>query len=924
MSTIPTGTVTFLFTDVEDSTPLWESEPEAMRVNLARHDALLRGCIEAHGGYIFKTMGDEFCVSFATAGDAVRAAIEAQLALGREEWEGGVDLKVRMALHSDVAEVRDGDYFGAGLSRVARFRSLGYGGLILLSETARDLARDHVPPEVTFADLGLHRLRGFSREEHVYQLKHPELPADFPPLRSASVRPNNLPHLLSSFVGRAEDQAAVRGLLDRARLVTLSGPGGCGKTRLAMEVATDLVRDFSDGVWLVQLAAISDPALLTQAIADVLGVREEASKTLAQSLAQFLAERELLLVMDNCEHLVDDCAGLSRWMLERAPKLRILATSREPFHVQGEAIWAVRPLAIPSIGPSPDPAEVSSFESVRLFLERAADAGAGLVLTSANVKQVVSICRSLDGIPLAIELAAARLNAMSLADLAAGMAQRFSLLRSLGREAAPHHQTLMAAIDWSYDLLLEEEQRFFRKLSVFSGGWTSEAAPAVCGENGSGGQFSELLTRLVEKSLVVLSGEGDRGRYRMLESIGAYAADKLEESGEAEMARNDHCQWFLSLAESAEEELRMANQAEWLARLEEELDNFRAAMRYAEGAAQEAGLRIATALGRFWSLRAHLTEGRGWIESFLARDGGFAASLRARAAFSAAMLAANQGDFSSTARLAEQGWELFQELGDTLGAANATVMLARAAWSAGDLDRAVDLLLGAQKTYKEIGDRQRQSTVLNNLGLVETQRGRLDEARRLLEECLALKRELQDELGVAGTLHNLGSLGQREGDFERAEGLQLESLAIGRRLGNKRSIATALAGLGRARAAKGERDAARDNYAEALRLANEAGDLALAAECLEGLASAAAAAGQWERAAKLLGAAEVLRERTGAHPPSIEREEVERTVAETRGAMAPAAFSTAWAKGRAMRTADAVEMALSNEDEEVPQSTRPG
>src|SRR3990172_1312097 len=392
MSAIPTGTVTFLFTDIEDSTPLWEQHPEAMKDALARHDVLLRQAIEERGGYVFKTVGDEFCSSFSVAPDALAAALAGQQALAREAWGEVGEIKVRMALHTAVAEERDGDYFGAALSRVARLRGLGYGGQVILSQATQELCREDLPRDAELRDMGHHRLRGLQRPERVFQLLPPSLPAAFPPLKSLELLPNNLPRLLSSFVGREREMAEVKRLLTTERLLTLTGAGGCGKTRLALEVAADLLNQYRDGAWLVELAPLSSAEFVPQAIASALGVREEQTGPIDKTLVEHLRPKHLLLVLDNCEHLVSTCAELAENLLQACPNLRILATSREVLDLTGEVVWRVPSLSLPAPGSQPPVESLSQYEAVELFAERAAAVQPEFALTVQNAPPIVQIC----------------------------------------------------------------------------------------------------------------------------------------------------------------------------------------------------------------------------------------------------------------------------------------------------------------------------------------------------------------------------------------------------------------------------------------------------------------------------------------------------------------------------------------------------
>ena len=482
---LPSGTVTFLFTDIEGSTTRWDRHEHAMGSALARHDTLLRESIAAHNGHVFKTVGDAFCAVFPTAPEALAAALTAQQKLVAEPWHQDLEgVRVRMALHTGVAEQREGDYFGTTLNRVARLLATGHGGQTLLSQATYELVRDHLPYGADLRDLELHRLKDLQRPEHVYQLLHSDLPADFPKLRSLDPLRNNLPIQATSFVGRDKEILAVKALLAKTRLLTLTGSGGAGKTRLSLQVAADLTEGVDEGVWLAEFAPLSDPGLVAQTLAQALGVREEPGRPITQTLVDFLRPKSLLLVLvlDNCEHVLDAAAELCEAILRTCLTVKIIASSREGLNIAGETTYRIPSLSMPDLKQSATPESLSHYEAVRLFIERAQAAQPSFSVTNANAPAVAQICHRLDGIPYAIELAAAKVRALSAEQINARLDNRFRLLTGGSRTALPRQQTLRAMIDWSYDLLSAEEQTLLRRLSVFAGGWTLEAAEAVCAD----------------------------------------------------------------------------------------------------------------------------------------------------------------------------------------------------------------------------------------------------------------------------------------------------------------------------------------------------------------------------------------------------------------------------------------------------------
>jgi predicted ATPase/class 3 adenylate cyclase len=890
MSTLPTGTVTFLFTDIEGSTRLWEEHPEAMRHALERHDALLYRHIEAQQGHVFKTTGDAFSAAFATAPDALAAAIAAQCALQAEPWNGTGPVRVRMALHTGVAQAQDGDYYGPLLNRVLRLLNAGHGGQTLLSQTTCDLLADNLPAGVRLKPLGAYPLKDLQNPEPIYQLLHPALPAEFPSPRSVEAFAHNLPPQLTSFIGRAKEMERLRHLLTTTRLLTLTGPGGCGKTRMALQVAEERVKEFTDGVWLVELAATHDPELVPQRVASVLGVREEADTPLAETLVRYLRAKSLLLILDTCEHLIDACAQLAETLLRACPRLQILATSREALGITGETAWQIPSLSLPVLR---TPAEIdpetllAEAEAAQLFCARAVAVQPDFVLTPQNAPAVAQICARLDGIPLALELAAARVKALTAEQIAERLDEMFRLLTGGSRTALPRQQTLKAAIDWSFDLLSEPERVLLRRLSVFVNGWTLDAVEMVCtdveaprkGSEGSSEPWPwadiadwevlDLLLRLVEKSLVQVEEIGDgQTRYRLLETIRQYGQDKLLEARESEALRERHRDYYMALAERAAPQLTQPDQGIWLNQLEADHDNLRAALKWSTDGATR--LRMAGALWRFWYVRGHLSEGRGWLEGALARSREADMALRAKSLNGAGVLAMTQGDYAAARSLHEQSLEARTRLGDRSGIASSR----------------------------------------NNLGLVAQSQGDYAAARALLEESLALYQDLNDTADVAVVLGNLAINAYDQGDFAQAKSRLEASLTLLRGLQNRLHIAITLHNLGEYTFHLGEYAEASAYFRESLLLRQELGDRSGPAFSLVGLGMVAAHQNDYERAARLFGAAEAGREAVGIPLSVSGRASYEKAVATLRASLDRGAFETAWTQGRAMRLEQAIAYAL--------------
>ncbi len=971
----PTGTVTFFFSDIEGSTRLWEADPESMRVALARHDELLRGSIVANGGFVFKTLGDSFFAAFDDGQGALSAALEAQLALHGEPWAEATPIRVRMALHTGTADERDRDYVGPALNHCARLVDVAHGGQCLLSEASRDRVRRGLPQGVSLKDLGAHRLRDLRQPERIYQLVHPELPSEFPPLRSLDALPNNLPIRRSSFIGRGREMAEVEELLSSTAMLTLTGPGGTGKTRLALQVAGVVAGRHADGVWFVDLAPQSDPDLVRQSVASALGLHDEPGRSPGETLVDYLRPRNVLLLLDNCEHLVQACAELAQELLATCPHLQILATSREPLRIEGEMTWPVPGLALPDTGRlagtgSGAVAETVRYEAVRLFAARAAAASPGFTVSEENAVAVAEVCRRLDGLPLAIELAAARVGVMSVSEILARLEDRFKLLTGGPRTAMPHQRTLRALIDWSYDLLPEQEQAVFRRLSVFRGGWTIEAAEAVCASGEvAPSDVLGFLSNLVSKSLVKVYDRAGAPRHGLLRTVEKYAWEKLAESGQMDAVRDRHLAYFLDLSEQAEPEMIGPNQVAWMTRLTLDRFNLRAALAWAleprvgqerpaavtdEMLVVERALRLSGALLPFWERRGYLAEGREWLSRALSLPGaGAPTGFRAKGLAGAGLLAWVQGDYAEAVTLSEESLAIAQSLDDTSGVAAALFNLATVRQHTGDFT-------GARAQYEEVlvlqmeqGDRQAVAGVLNNLGTLAWEQGNYVDAAAHFEESLALRRDLGDRRGealslnslatiaysrrdyataralyevgllivkeqgdrrgVAYMLNNLGRVAYEQGDGGTAAQLLAESLALKRGMGDRRGVANSLLNLGEVVRTRGDDAAARDLFRESLEMRRELGDIAGIAESLAAFAALAGAHGDASRATRLFGAAAGLRKSIGAAPLPSSRSERPELLDALRAALGEESFRADWEAGWAMSAEEACAYALSDD-----------
>jgi predicted ATPase/class 3 adenylate cyclase len=770
VSGLPTGTVTFLFTDIEGSTRLLQELGEGYRAVQDRHAEIVRGVLEAEGGREVRTEGDSFFAVFRIPTQGVRAAVAAQRSLAEEDWPNGGPLRVRMGLHTGEGSLGGGDYIGIDVNRAARIADSGHGGQVLLSEATRALVGHALPEGVTTRNLGRHGLKDFDEPQPLYDLVIDGLPADFPPIRTlGGPRRTNLPPPRTSFVGRERELAEIGELLTRTRLLTLTGPGGTGKTRLALRVAAEQIDRVDDGVYMVDLSAVTDPALVPSNIAASLGVREKPGADLLDTLAGHFGDRNLLLVLDNFERVVDAAPAVDR-LLDAAPRLRILATSRVPLHLSGEHEYLVGPLPLPDPARHPDLDVLTASESVRLFAERAASVRRDFRITEENAAAVAEIARRLDGLPLAIELAAGRVKMLSAQALLERLERRLPLLTGGRRDLPERQRTLRGTIEWSHDLLEPEERRLFARLAAFRGGWTLESAEAVCGP-GLSLDVIDGMGSLVDKSLIGQEQfrEG-KVRFRMLETIHEFAAERLAGSGELEDIRRNHAQHFRDLAEEAEPHLTGEEQARWMQRLEREHENLRAALDWAESAPDaDMALRIA-AIWRFWQLSARLAEGRARLERILALPGAKSRdALRVRALGALGGILYWQNDFEGMGDAYEEAVEIAREVGEPR-------LLARALFDLSFVPSVTvrnferqEQLLGKALAQAPEDDRVLRAEIGGWLAALKLLGGDPDAAWGHLGESVALIAEAPPSPAtLGGALAGSSFLASHDGDHERA------------------------------------------------------------------------------------------------------------------------------------------------------------
>jgi predicted ATPase/class 3 adenylate cyclase len=914
MAVLPTGTVTLLFTDMEGSTRLLERLGDRYVEVLAEHRRLLRAAFARFDGHEVGTEGDAFFVAFAKASQAVAAAVVGQQALAAHRWPDGMAVRVRMGIHTGEPLLVGQGYAGLDVHRAARICSAAHGGQVLLSGPTRELVGADLPSGVGLRNLGEHLLKDLVDPQRLFQLVIPGLPADFPVLRTVGPGVVNLPAQLTRFVGRQRELAEVRELLQRppTRLLTLTGPGGTGKTRLAVHVAAQAQALFPDGVAFVPLAPVNEPGLVVPTIAQSLGVREAAGQSVLERMIEHLGDRRLLLVLDNFEQVLA-AAPVVVESVAACPQLKVLVTSRARLHVSGEQVYPVLPLSLPDqdhrgLG------DIGSSEAVALFTERARASNPRFGLTDTNAPVVAEICRRLDGLPLAIELAAARSGMLPPRALLGRLERRLQLLRGGARDLPGRQQTLRATIDWSYDLLEADEQLLFARLAVFAGGCTLGAAEVVCNLEGNLDVVTGL-EGLVDKSLLQ-PREGPDGdpRVGLLETVREYALERLAAWGEVDEAAGRHADYYLGLAERAEPELFGSQQGAWLERLEVDLDNVRAALTWSltHHDLERAG-RMAGALMAFWDSRGRRSEGLQWLDAALVHRDSLSQPTLAKALFAKASLLLEIGvDHRQAETLLTESRSLFQALGDTTWTVRTISMLGWAALRAGDVDRSVELREQALALARDEGDMWNLAMALGNLGTSLLKAEDLARARAVYDESLAAYRAVGEPEGIGLALWGLGMTALGEGDRRRASTLLEESLELARKTNTLSGGARCLADLGILALHDGDYGQAAALFEESLTLALRLEERLLIGECLWGLAAVNAAQGQPARAVRLWGAAGALHYELYL-PAYAVRPIEEHLLMPARWRLGPDEFHAEWIKGQTMGREDAIAQALGHD-----------
>ncbi len=913
------GLVTLLFSDIEGGVRLWETDRDAMAVASSRHDRIVREQVQAGGGQVFNTVGDAHRAAFADPVAALSSAVAIQRAVAAEPWASSLPIRVCMALHSGACAKRGGDYVGPVVNRAARLLEIGHGGQVLVTAATYALLADRLPAGIGLSDLGEQRLRDMGRAERVFQVTGSGLAERFGVLRSLDdpALRHNLPSQATSFVGRTVELAELRALVSGgSRLVTITGPGGIGKTRLALQVAADVLDGDGDGAWLVELAPVAEPELVARTAAAALRVSEAPGQPVLDTLTDAVGDRNLLLILDNAEQVLGAVAELADAVIRSCPRVSLLVTSREPLGVSGEHVFRISGLAVPPADLAV-PDRLAAFDSVQLFAEHAALQRRGFIVDDANAAAVAAICVRLDGIPLALELAAARLGLLSESEINDRLGQRFRLLTTGSRTAGPRHQTLRALIDWSYDLLSPAERMVLDRLSVFAGGWTLDAAERVaCGGEVADWQVLDLLAALVGKSLVQAEVIRGSTRYRLLETVRQYAAERLAQRAgpdphDARVAHRDH---YLSVVEAAATRLRGSEELRWLDRIEAEFDNVRAALAFSivdpDGAGP--GLRLATGLKWFCYMRGHSGEVIEALSVLLQRpDAREPTRNRARALAAICHLLNNFGSNPAIPAMAEEAITIARGLGDDFVAGDALCALCWFTYMAGDLPAALALVDEAVALARSAGNPHLLTTALGHRAAFKGEAGNLDAAAADQQEVLVLAREAGDNYVLALTLMNLGVDQITARELRAGVAYLQESLRVAEAHDYQHVAAAATANLAFAHLMDGDAASARRLLINVLDRARASGEKALVHVAILGLALAAGADGDPAVAATLYGAADHLYEQAGQAYDALDLGLRAGCHARLLDVLGEAAFDAACQCGRTLSQADATALAVS-------------
>lgn len=934
MDNRPTGNVTFLFTDIVGSTRLAQQYSDTYNEILKKHDSILDKIIADHNGHVFKKIGDAYCVSFHNPNDALAAAHEIQKKLEEHDWNE-IELRIRIGIHSGDAEFLNNDYIGyITLSRVNRIMSVANGGQILVTQEIYDSALEAPPPGISFRDLGERRLKDIILPEHIYQVLADDLQSDFPPLKSLDVRPNNLPIQITKFIGREKELTTIKNLLSNTRKLTIFGPGGTGKTRLAVKVASDIIDEFENGVWFIELSSIKDPDLVEKEISLTLNLKEEGDKETIDSLIEYLKSKQILLILDNSEHLIEKCASLAHTLLQACPKLKIISTSRESFNIAGETIYRVPPLSTPSSLKKLTAKTIEQYESARLFIDRATAIKHDFKVTDENVNALAELCRRLDGIPFAIELAATRVNILPVEKILDRLNDRFKLLSRGSSTALPRHQTLRAMIDWSYDLLNEHEKILLQRLSIFMGGWTLEAAEMICSDEIIDEyEVLDILTSLESKSLINVNEQSGNIRYNMLETIKQYSLEKFTDKSPTQAK---YFEFFMKLSDLQEQRSKGIEQTAWVRLVDDDFDNMRAAIQIAFDTNPENAYKIIPLIGSYWLIKGYFREGLQACLKALENKTVEDKKLRARVLLTAAEMCFGLGDLADLQTFADESLALSREINDKEGIAASLIQLGNVNYTNVKIEEskkyydealaisneigsqtykakslsnlsfivddenntALNMMEEALKIYRSLKDTYNVAFVLAVLGRFELLKKNLDRANIFSEESLAISRENDDQYLISINLINLARIYSEKNDFAKAEYSLEDSLKIIREYGYTLNLHPALISLAEIHHSKGDIDKSIATYKEYLEGSSKSGGNFFLKRAFIGLAGNYVLKEDYKQALICLSFIEMTAEATQSKMNKTESETFEMTKQKIREKLGDEAFDQYWNEGR--------------------------
>ena len=943
MSSPPSGIITFLFTDIEGSTKLSQEYPDTLPAALDMHHSIVEKAVKSYNGYVFEIVGDAFCTAFENSEDAIKAAVEMQLNLAKEKWEDAV-IKIRIGIHSGDAEWNGKTYSGyITMARTARVMSSAYGEQIIISKITYELAKekfDSVKEKgITFRDLGERRLKDLIQPIQIYQVLSKGLRTEFPPLLTLDARPNNLPIQLTSFIGRESEMRIIKSLLNESHLLTLMGSGGAGKSRIALQAGADTIDNFSHGVWIVELAQLSEPSYILPEIASALGISLDPKKNIKDVVLDFLREKEMLLILDNCEHMIDECAVIINTLLRYCKKLRIIASSREALRITGENTYRVPSFKLPDLKKAKTVEDISEYEAVRLFIDRAVAIKNDFRITDSNANKVARLVSQLDGIPLAIELAAARVKVLTVEEIYEKLSNRFALLTGGNRTALPRQKTLRAMIDWSYDLLSKEEKLLFERLTVFSDGWTLEAAEEICSdEKLESYEILDLLSNLVDKSIVIVKESGEENRFNMLKTLRQYGSEKLNISEDKYIIQKKHFDVYSRFMNNAEQNLGGADQKEWVSKYDSEIDNIRESLKWAAGNDPEAALRLALNAANYWDTKYYYTEAVEFLDSILNKEHSYdkkfyAGALRWKGFFlkqtgrieeakellrKSNITAKESGDLKESSAsesllgviaFEEGDYEIAKEhlnnslsvsisLGDKSRTAFAHYCLGGIAYMQTDYDSSKKMIEESLRLYRESKDLKQIGICLGNLGTVEFQLGNLQSALKLYEEYLSISRELDSKKGITYALLNISYIYNQEKEYIKAREYQQESYEIGEEIGNKNIIALSLLSLGSSEQKAGNYPVAKDMFIKSFIMFDELKDKYQVVESILLLSEVYFSMNDLTRSAFLLSAFDALYKILGIQMNKINADDFGNNLIKLKSELPEKDFETAWEKGQ--------------------------